>query len=216
VTEPRRYCSLDGLVLRKTSYSESSWIVALLTPDAGQQHVFLKGARRSGKKNFPDVDHFRCLRITYRPSRQGGLHTARDSECLESFDGIAAIPMHFQTASWICRFAISNTVVADPAPQLYKSIHSAFRRLASDEPILCLPVVIGIGFVALTENGLMPGFREPNGPATEVRQMVSCALSADAPYPEYSKATWRNLADWLHDFLLGNGLKVPENLERIT
>ncbi len=205
---------LEGLVLRKTPFSETSLILACLTRTLGQQHFLLRGARKTGKRTFPEADLFRQIEIVYRPSRSSDLHTARSVTCIQPFDAIARRPDHFRTAGWLCRFALRNTVAEEPAPQFYEATLSAFRRLA--EPTAsCTAIVLGVCFVALEEHGLLPdaaGHEHIRRGMDELRRYA--LLLAPEP-PAYPAQAWDDLKAWMHRYLHRVGLHVPEGWQQL-
>jgi recombinational DNA repair protein (RecF pathway) len=206
--------TVEGHVLRKTPYSESSLIIALLS-DQGQQHFMLRGALKIGKRNFPAVDLFRRVRIIYRPTTRSDLHTGRDAECIDSYAGIPRHQTHYRAAAWLSRMILDNTAINDPAPLLHTAATTAFQRLGGDEEVPCVPVVLGVGFVLLQEAGSLPSFDEQPDIRQSVQRMIACATSAALPYPDYTAAVWLDLRDWLQAFLLQHDYKVPRDIEKI-
>lgn len=205
--------SIDGLVLRKTPYSESSLVVAVLTPDEGQQHFMLKGERRPGKKRFPAADLFRHVRIGYRPSKRE-LHTAREIDCVTAYDAIAGTPLHYRTATWLCRLALRNTVAQVPAPDLFAALENAFCRLAGPQ---CnrAAIVLGVCFVLLDEAGLLPELPPAGAHARQLHGLVAFAMRPEAPPPDYAAANWDELGRWMKNFWRQVGLRLPTGGEQL-
>ena len=108
---------LEAIVLRKTTYSDSSLIIATLTREAGQQHFLLKGALRQNKRAFPAADLFRQVEIQYVPGRDSDLNFAREIELIDDYDSIAGFPRQYAAAVWLSKFILQNTV-ADPVTQM--------------------------------------------------------------------------------------------------
>ncbi len=209
--------AIQGLILRKTPYSETSLICALLTRDRGQQHFLLKGARNPGKKkNFPAADLFRHVRIQYRPRPAGGLHPARDIELIAAYDHVAAVPNHFRMASWLSRFILRNTVEEDPAPRLFEALRSALIRLNGPRLPNLTPVWLGLAFTALDEHGLLPCLDAFPDQAQAMQYLFAYATDPELPPPDYNEETWLALARWTLDFLDRSQLHVPDGLENIT
>ncbi len=199
---------VEGLVLRITPYSEASLILALLTREHGQLHFMLRGARRTGKKAFPEADLFRCLHILYRPSRQTELQTARQVESVRNFDNIAHFPAQYRAAGWLCRLALENSVPNQSAPLLYEATIVAFDRLARAEAP-CGPVILSVCFAALEEHGLLPDLTQRPESERHMRELLSFAYDLRQALPEHEVEVWRALRRWMFRYLLRVGLHVP-------
>lgn len=206
---------LEGLVLRKTTYAEASLILALLTREAGQQHVILKGALRSGKKSFPEADLFRLVEVVYKESSRSDLHTARSVEALHNYDAIARQPTTFRLASWINRFALQNTIGNEPAPLLFEAMRVAYGRLAGGLDTANEAIALGICFVALGEQGLLPDVGGQAHLERGVRQMQQFALHEQERPPDYPPETWRNLRRWMLAHLHRVDLQVPDGWDTL-
>lgn len=150
----------DALVLRKRRYSESSLILAVLTPEAGLQHFLLRNALRAGKQRFPEADLFRRLEITYRPARRSDLHSATKVECVFNYDRIARDILALRTAGWLVKFVLQNAAPALPAPRLYAVLCAAMARLdaADAKTVKAIADALRCSLLAvyLEENGLLP------------------------------------------------------------
>jgi recombinational DNA repair protein (RecF pathway) len=198
----------EALVLRKTPFSETSLILYTLTRTAGQQHFLLKGARRHGRRAFPEADLMRRVEIVYRPARQSTLHTAREVTCVVSYDRIAQRPAAFAAAGWLCRFALENTVGDAPAPELYAALELAFARLSEPAPLPPRAIVLGVCFVALAEHGVLPELADQAHLQAELARMTRFALTATEPLPPYPAASWDDLHRWMRSYLPRAGLRL--------
>ena len=150
------------LVLRKTAYSETSLIVAGLSPDHGQLHFLVRGGRRIGKKQSPVADLFRILDITFRP-RHSGLLTWSSAELDDDFTAIAANYPAFDTACKIAKFALTNCPENDPQPRFFHAVATALARLCeprkSSENCELRKIQTDVAVAYLAENGLLPDTR---------------------------------------------------------
>jgi DNA repair protein RecO len=203
------FIQTEGLVLRQTPYSETSLIVVLLTADHGQVHVMLKGARRSGRRSFPAVDLFRCVRVIYRPSRSGDLHTAREAELVTAHDSIASRRRAYAAAGWLARTTLQNTIDGQPAPRVYDALLRAFGRLADPATSTVEPVALAVGFVILAEHGLLPDLSADPAREAQMAAVLAYAAAADAPCPDFPADTWLRLLAWLGTHLDRAGMKPP-------
>ncbi len=147
------------LVLRKTAYSETSLIVAGISPDHGQLHFLVRGGRRIGKKQSPLADLFRVLDISFRP-RNSGLLTWSNAELDEDFTALATNYPAFDTASKIAKFALANAPENDPQPRFYNAVTTALAQLCEPRKSLekseLRRILTDVAVEYLAENGLLP------------------------------------------------------------
>lgn len=199
------YQQTEALILRKTAYSESSIIIAALTPQLGQRHFLAKGARKTGKRRFPAIDLFRHVRLHYRPARTSDLHTLGEVDGIAAFNGVAQRPEHFSVAGELARFCLANTVDMVPAPQLFAAMLGALRRLAGPPfPGMVPALRLAVPLVCLQEHGLLPDYRDTPDAARQLRRLMAVATDPDAPLPDYTEAVWTRLAQWLDALLKAN------------
>ena len=64
--------------------------------------------------------------------------------------------------------------------------------------------MIACCFVLLEEHGVLPDFSGDQDGEEGFRSMTQFALNSTQPIPEYSKATWENLAKWTQKFMAMN------------
>ena len=190
------------MVLRKTEYSESSLISAVLTVDAGQHHFLFKGVRKSTRNKFPAVDLFRRLRIIYQPSTKSDLSTVRETELIQSHDAIALKADNFATAVWLSKFILKNTQFNISVPDVFQALNIAFSRLSSDLCVSHRPIVIGIYFIVLADNGLLPEYPDDPTLQSGFDQMIRFALNIQSPVPDFSPSTWEKLENWTRKFIV--------------
>ena len=201
----------EALILRKTEYSESSLITAVLTLDFGQQHIVFKGARKRGKKQFPVADLFRHLRITYKPSATSELNTVRDPEILQIHDAIALNPTNFGFAVWLSKFTLKNTQADISVPNLFQALKLAFTRLSIGPKHSCLPIIIAVCIVMLADNGLLPEYSDESDYQSGFEQVIQFGLNWDFPLPNYPESFWKRLGIWTQKFIVTNtDLALPK------
>ncbi len=87
------------LILRKTPFSETSLIVGGISPEFGQLHFLVRGARKLSKRSFPVADLFRVLQVKYAPSNKGTLYTWRCADLEASYSDVAQSTATYTTAS---------------------------------------------------------------------------------------------------------------------
>ena len=210
--DPTQLHTTEALILRKTEYSETSLVTAVLTRDLGQQHFIFKGARKGGKKRFPIVDLFRRLRIVYKPSARTELNSVRDAEILQTYDAIALNPDYFRTATWLSQFILKNTQGNMSVPNVFQALNVAFSRLSSQSiNVSCLPIVVAVCFVMISESGLLPDYSEDSNYKLGCKRLIDFALNADSPVPSYPESSWNKLGIWTRNFIVEHtDLKLPD------
>jgi recombinational DNA repair protein (RecF pathway) len=116
------------LILKKVPYGESSLIVNCLSGEFGRVDILVKGARRLGKKKFPEIDIFNEISISFRESQTGTLHTMINSELLSSAIDMANFPNNLGSAINCAGFIIANTHFNMHTSRLYM----ALKKMISD------------------------------------------------------------------------------------
>lgn len=201
----------DALVLRKTPYSETSLIAALLTREHGQIHVLLKGARRTGKRQFPAIDLFRQVTVQFQPAANRDLHNLRGVELLRAHDAIAERPAHYRLALWLSRFMLANTQNNLPVPRSYTALVNAFARLAqadaSEDAIL-----LSLCFTLADESGLLPSYEDARS-QRHIEAMLAFAADANTATPSYTREIWAGIRRWMYRLLSAGQLTLPAGLD---
>ena len=200
---------IEGLVLRKFDYSETSLIFVLLTRQSGQQHFIMKGARKGSKTKFPAIDLFRRVQITstIRPNRD--LHTIKSAESLENFDAIATRPLNFRAAAWLSKFVEKTTVPEENCSQQFQALSCAFRRLTNDCETV-FPICLGYIFASLDEHGILPDLTALPGCDSAMEYMLAYATDNELAPPGYSAEQWKGLFFWAMTYLKSVDYSVPD------
>lgn len=206
------------LVLRKTPYSETSLVLAGLSPDVGQVHFLVRGARRLGRRQFPVADLFRILNVQYRCGR-GELHSWQSAEVATDFSGVARDARAFAVAGWLARFALGNVTGEVPHPRFFAALQVALGRLvqaAASAPAdaatavaaLTAPVMVGAGMVFLDEHGLLPDYVDQPRLARQREWLLAMGAGAAEPRP-LPPEDWDRLRDWVFHMLRFSDCRVP-------
>ena len=185
------------LVLRKTPYSESSLVLAGVSPDVGQLHFLVRGARKLGKRQFPLADLFDVVEIQYGPSR-GSLHTWKSAEATASYRGVATSVVRFEAASRLAKFALGNVQEGLHSPRYFAALTLALGRLADpaeDEKNAASAALVGTALVFLEEHGLLPDYAE-NERLQRQRNWLLKAAETAGPAPVLPPADWQKLEKW--------------------
>ncbi|MFO7821449.1 MAG: recombination protein O N-terminal domain-containing protein [Lentisphaeria bacterium] len=204
----------DFLVLRKTDYSETSLIIAGVTPDQGQLHFLGRGARRLGGKSFPVADLFRVLRLIYRPGKSD-LYTWQNAEVVRDFSSLATDINAYNAACWLAGFTLRNTAGDHPMPGFYGALLLALERLQKaaahhgevEKYTMLIPVACVL-MVYLDENGLLPDYRDKPDQRKR-RDALLAAGEGKGEIPRVSSLTWKKLFNWQKRILEWNECALP-------
>jgi DNA repair protein RecO len=197
------------LVLRKTIYAESSLVVAGLTPDAGQVHFLVRGARRLSSKVFPIVDLFRILTVNYVP-RERDLLTWRSAELDRAHDGLAHNLRTYRTATWLAGLALANTHQGVAAPDLFTALELALARLATGSGEVggrCSEARVCVSVTLLEELGQLPEGRSP-AEDEQLRSLLQHSRTAGSGF-RLTPDTWHRLEAWSRQLLVHAELHLP-------
>jgi len=187
------------LVLRKTPYQETSMVVAGLSPDHGQLHFLVRGARRVGKKQFPLVDLFRVLDVQFVPGR-GDLYKWRSAELARDLGAVARNPQTFETTGWLAKLALANSAGHVPHPLFYASLVTGLARLAeAASGLVPLDAAIssarvGASLILLAESGELPHFDDPE--QERRRRLLLRMAVGRAESPRMPEGVWERLDEW--------------------
>ena len=190
------------MVLRKTPYSESSLVLAGISPDAGQLHFLVRGARKLGKKQFPLADLFEILAVQYRPGR-GTLCTWHEVETVRSFRGVAAAPARFAAACDLAKFALANVQAGLRHPRYFAALELALSRLADPAAAAANAIsatAVGPALVFLDEHGLLQDYPEHERLQRQLTWLLHTAETA-GPTPQLPSADWQKLEKWVAELL---------------
>ena len=208
------------LMLRKKPYSETSLVVAGISPDCGRLDFLAKGARRYGGRKFSEVDIFRCFTVQYRVSRSG-LHTWCEADLEYDFSALARSSAAYRSACWLARFALANNMPEHGCPRFFRALLTAFERLAAsgrfpspdgdgNQDALCerAAAMVAPLLVFLAENGWLP---EPEGKTwgQEIDDIAGAAEDAGR-LPPLNIIRWRQVYRQVERWLRDSHCIVPK------
>jgi DNA repair protein RecO (recombination protein O) len=82
------YHQTTGIILRTTDFSETSQVVAIITPDLGQIHALAKGARKPRKDGRLPLDILSSYHLVLSLRQGGHLHLLYDWSLKDYFPGL--------------------------------------------------------------------------------------------------------------------------------
>lgn len=200
------------IVLRLTPYRESALVAAGLSPEYGRVDLVAHGARKSGGKEFPVLDVYRHLTVTFSPSRNGGeLATAREIELVNAFPNLPRRMENLEFMAKVSRFLLRNTVPDSPQPMTFDALCNllaAFDGTGGGWSVRQAAILIKLTF--LYENGVMP---EPSGMAAAdaeklsalYERLIECAVSGDA-FPQLSESYCEQFDQYLNSLISSSQL----------
>lgn len=197
--------STQYLILKRTPYRESDWIVAGISPDFGRLSLVLPGARKAGDGKCPEADIFREFEVEYSIPEGGELGNARSLELIGDASNIAEDPEAFKFAGAVAAFALANSAPELAAPLSYDVLRNILlnfaeapeRRIWSQEEASVL-----FKITWLTEAGLLDG-----GSRREFLESVIDSGIGAEPLPEVREGYWRELAAYLNGCIKRAGLR---------
>jgi DNA repair protein RecO len=195
------------IVLRKTHYSESSLIISALSAEFGKLDFLVRGAKRIGKRKFPQVDLFRELNVVFKDSSRE-MHGITEAELVREHDKIASSIENYRTAHEIASFVLRNSHPGLPCNKLYLALRNSFALLCSGEA-LCQTAAI-LKLVYLDENGLL-GTHGHADQAEEKRhkglQIIIRDITGNCRITPFSEQYWKSLSEWLDAMCRYHGLQ---------
>ena len=134
------YHQTTGVVLRTTDFSESSQVLAIITPDLGQVHALAKGSRRPRKDGRLPPDILSSYDLVFSLRRSGQLHLLYEWSLKEHFPGLRrdlrALWSAFYAAELLLRATTENPDDG-PLHAALKDLLLAFDRQDYSEIPLC-------------------------------------------------------------------------------
>lgn len=110
----------EGLVLRRTDYSNTSLIVGLYTKRYGRLDVIAKGARRDKSSFHGVLDLANHVQVVYYRHARSGLHTLSECSLLDDFLGLRTELFRFYAGSNVLELISSLTVADDRHLDLFE------------------------------------------------------------------------------------------------
>ncbi len=183
------------LVLRKTPVGESGLVLAGLTPEHGQLHFLVKGARKLGRRQFPVADLFRVLQVEYRDGERD-LLTWRHAETREDLGAVAQNLDAFRAAGRLARFALANTHAGVAMPRFFRAMTAALRRLGAEGAAAIPAATSGVFLLFLEEQGWLPPAEEAAPERAARREALLAMGEGLGPPPVLEPEAWQRTHDW--------------------
>ena len=121
----------EGLVLRRTDYSNTSLIVGLYTRQYGRLDVIAKGARRDKSSFHGVLDLANHVQVVYYRHASGGIHTLSECSMLNDFPGLRTELFRFYAGSNVLELISFLTVADDRQVDLFELALGGLSALSS-------------------------------------------------------------------------------------
>jgi len=118
-----------AILLRKTSWSETSLIITWLTEKFGTVRTVARGARKACNPFAGKLDLFFRAEISFTLSRRGDLHTLREAAVISAFDVGQAGSAGFYLAAYFAELSGQAAPSMHPAPEIYDLLRRAIAYL---------------------------------------------------------------------------------------
>lgn len=158
----------NSIILRKTAYSESDYILSFLTRPHGRVEGIARHGRKSIKRFGASLSSLGLvdMHFTVKPHRE--LVWLDKGEVLEVFDGLAVHPANLGAAEMALEIVEAFIRPLDPAPEVFDLLVWALRRInAGQRPAEAL-FIFQVKLLTLTGFG-------PN--------LAACGVCGRDPHP---------------------------------
>jgi DNA repair protein RecO (recombination protein O) len=126
--------SLNGMVLRRARYSDTSLIVTWLTDRHGRLKTMAKGALRQKSPFAGKLDLFFHCDLMLSLSRRSDLHVLREVSILATFDQIRTDYLRTRVASYFVELIEEVTESDHPVADIYRLLLRALDYLNKKTP----------------------------------------------------------------------------------
>jgi DNA repair protein RecO (recombination protein O) len=162
------YCKTEGIVLKRTDYSESSQIVTLFTRDFGRLRGIAKGAKRP-RKGLPNtLDLLNRVDLVFLRKPPGQLHVFAEWTVIENFLRLRQNLDKLYSGLYVAELLYELTEESEESAALYALLLDTLRALATKDDALASVFLFEINLLCLL--GHMP----------EVKKCVVCGRSLPA------------------------------------
>lgn len=183
------YITTGGLILRETTYKESSKILTVLTNHEGKITVNARGARRRGSKSAAATQLFTYSEMTLYSGRGGW--TLTEARSIEQFERLRD---DIEKISLVSYFAQLLDLVSDediPNPEILRlglnSFFAVSESLGDDELIKAafeLRLMCEAGYAPQTDCCAVCGKERPNDPYFDLGGALRCrTCTSDGIHP---------------------------------
>ena len=132
--EPKMPQLLNGIVLRRIRYSDTSLILVWFTDVHGKTKTIAKGALRPTSPFAGKIDLFFHCELLLALSRKSEIHALREVSIKAPFGGIRTNYLKTLAASYFVELIEGVTGLEHPAPELYRLLLRALAYIDRQKP----------------------------------------------------------------------------------
>ncbi len=128
----------EAILLRRHSYSESSWILGWMTADLGWIQTLAKGAKKGSAALRGPLDLFYLCEIAVLAPRTGDLYLFKEARVRNPLLALRKSWATFSCAHYFGELMGSSVERGTPLPELYDLLRKALTYLETHPPSLLL------------------------------------------------------------------------------
>ncbi|MGD9897340.1 MAG: DNA repair protein RecO [Candidatus Methylacidiphilaceae bacterium] len=128
----------EAILLRRQSYSESSWILGWMTSDLGWIQSMAKGGKKNPDSLRGPLDLFYLCEISVLVPRTGDLHLFKEARLRNPFLALRRNWATFSCAQYCGELIGGSVERGTPLPELYDLLRKALFYLETHSPSLIL------------------------------------------------------------------------------
>lgn len=122
-----------AICLRVNDYSETSQVVAFLTPEEGVVRLLAKGTKRAKSKSGGAIDLLSEGDLVFTKARSGGLATLIEFTETVSHTPLRRESARLNSALYLIELVGEMLAQDDPHPEVFDLLHNALARLTDDD-----------------------------------------------------------------------------------
>lgn len=199
-----------GIILRLRPLTETSLIVLWLTRDAGRISTVAKGARRPKSQFAGKLDLYFEADLSYSRHRQSTLHNLREVGVRDTHSLLRRELGWLHQAAYASRLIEQHTEEETPLGPVFDLFAGFIKSLPARSPFPAMILSFELKMLALL--GWPPDLEKSKLGGTErrfVRALIESPWS-EAQALEVERSVVRNLAQYLHGFILFHLERLPK------
>lgn len=124
----------EAVVLRRTRYSETSLIVALMTRAYGRVDALAKGCRRPKSRLAGHLDLLTWEEVTLLARPRAGLELLTDAAWIQDWPGLRRRPVAYAGGCVLAEVVLRTCMEGDPHPEVFAALTETLTELDRGEP----------------------------------------------------------------------------------